>query len=51
LSDKEVRKQFQERKTGERMIAVVLHPASRQGKTYRLATKQDLETFRAAENI
>lgn len=49
LSDKEVRKQFQEGKTGERMIAVVLHHPEKQGKTYRLATEKDLEIFGEAE--
>ncbi|HQE22178.1 MAG TPA: DUF1156 domain-containing protein [Thermosynergistes sp.] len=49
LSDKEVRKQFQQGKAGQRMIAVVLHHAGRQGKTYRLATEKDLEVFKAAE--
>ncbi len=49
LSDKEVRKQFQERKAGQKMIAVVLHHPNRQGKTYRLATGKDLEIFKEAE--
>jgi len=55
LSDKEVRKQFNvgadgnPPKAGQRMIAVVLHHPKRQGKTYRLATEKDLETFREAE--
>ena len=49
LSDKEVRKQFQEGKAGERMIVVVLHHPEKQGKTYRLATEKDLEIFREAE--
>jgi len=56
LSDKEVRKQFQEGKAGERMVAVVLHKkrvsGSRvrdSGKRYRLATERDLEVFREAE--
>ncbi len=49
LSAKEVRKQFQEGKAGERMIAVVLHHPGKQGKTYRLATERDLEIFREAE--
>jgi len=52
------RKLFQEGKAGQRMVAVVLHlPASagqaghpnRQGKTYRIATEQDLEIYREAE--
>jgi putative DNA methylase len=49
LSDKEVRKQFQEGKAGQRMVAVVLHHPKRQGKTYRLATEKDLGIFREAE--
>ncbi|MGQ9648064.1 MAG: DUF1156 domain-containing protein, partial [Thermodesulfobacteriota bacterium] len=49
LSDKEVRKQFQEGKAGQRMVAVVLHHPKRQGKTYRLATEKDLEIFKEAE--
>jgi len=52
------RKLFQEGKAGQRMVAVVLHlPASagqaghpnRQGKSYRIATEQDLEIYREAE--
>lgn len=49
LSDKEVRKQFREGKSGQRMIAVILHHPQRQGKTYRLTNKKDLEIFREAE--
>lgn len=49
LSDKEVRKQFQQGKAGQRMVVVVLHHAGRQGKTYRLATEKDLEFFKEAE--
>jgi adenine-specific DNA methylase len=49
LSDKEVRKQFQERKAGQRMVAVVVHHPKRRGKTYRLSTEKDLEVFREAE--
>lgn len=49
LSNKEVRKQFQQGKARQRMIAVVLHHASRQGKTYRLATEKDLAVFKEAE--
>jgi adenine-specific DNA methylase len=49
ISDKENRKQFQEGKAGQRMIAVVLHDPDKQGKTYRLATEKDLEIFREAE--
>lgn len=49
LSDKEVRKQFQQGKAGQRMIAVVLHHTGRQGKTYRLATEKDLDIFKEAE--
>jgi len=49
LSDKEVRKNFLEGKTGQRMVAVVLHHPKSKGKTYRLATKHDLEVFRQAK--
>jgi putative DNA methylase len=49
LSDKEVRKQFQEGKAGQRMAAVVLHHSKRTGKTYRLATEKDVEIFKEAE--
>ncbi len=49
LSDKEVRKQFQEGKAGQRMVAVVLHHPKREGKTYRLATEKEMEIFREAE--
>lgn len=49
LSDKEVRKQFQEGKAGQRMVAVVLHHPEKQGKTYRIATEKDIEIFREAE--
>ena len=49
IDDKTVRKQFQEGKAGQRMIVVVLHHPERQGKTYRLATKNDMEIFEEAE--
>lgn len=49
LSDKEVRRQFQEGKAGQRMVAVVLHHPKRQGKKYRIATENDIEIFREAE--
>jgi len=49
LRDKEVRKQFQEGKSGQRMIVVVLHHPKRTGKTYRIALGDDLKTFVEAE--
>ncbi|MEW6446660.1 MAG: DUF1156 domain-containing protein [Bacillota bacterium] len=49
LSDKEMRRQFQEGRAGQQMVAVVLHHPGRQGKTYRLATEKDMEIFREAE--
>jgi adenine-specific DNA methylase len=49
LSDKEVRKQFQDGIAGQRMVMVVLHHPKRQGKTYRLAIEEDLEIFKKAE--
>jgi adenine-specific DNA methylase len=49
VDDKTVRKLFQERKAGQRMIAVVMHNPEKKGKTYRIATAKDLEIFREAE--
>jgi adenine-specific DNA methylase len=49
VDDKTTRKLFQEGKSGQRMIAVVLHNPKKQGKTYRLATEKDLEIFKEAE--
>ena len=49
VDDKTTRKLFQQGKTGERMVAVVLHKPGTQGKRYRLATEKDLEIFRKAE--
>ena len=47
--DKTTRKLFAEGMSGQRMIAVVLHKPSEQGKRYRLATEKDMEVFRKAE--
>ena len=49
LSDKEVRKQFQEGKASQRMVVVVLYNPKKQGKTYRIATEEDFEVFKEAE--
>ncbi|RZN64442.1 MAG: DUF1156 domain-containing protein [Candidatus Methanoliparum thermophilum] len=49
LSDKDNRRQFQEGKAGQRMIAVVLHHPDKKGKTYRSATDKDVEIFKEAE--
>lgn len=43
------RKLFQEGKASDRMVIVVLHKSGKSGKTYRLATDQDLETFKKSE--
>ena len=48
ISDKEVRKLFQEGKASQRMIAVVLYNP-KMGKTYRIATDKDVEVFKKAE--
>jgi len=47
VDDKRVRRLFQEGKAGQWMVAVVL--SRPQGKTYRLATKRDVEIYRKAE--
>ncbi|MEM3255907.1 MAG: DUF1156 domain-containing protein, partial [Thermoplasmatales archaeon] len=49
VDDKTTRKLFQQKKVGERMVAVVLHHSKRQEKTYRLATEMDLKIFEQAE--
>jgi len=48
ISDKELRKLFQEGKASQRIIAVILHNPNG-GKVYRIATEEDLKTFREAE--
>jgi adenine-specific DNA methylase len=49
VDDKTLRKLFQEGKTGQRMVAVVLHRPGTEGKRYRVATERDIEIFREAE--
>jgi len=46
ISDKEIRKIFQEGKAGQRMIVIILH--NKTGKNYRIATDKDLEIFKEA---
>lgn len=43
------RKLFQEGKSGQRMVAVVLHHPKRKGKTYRIVAEKDLKVFDEAE--
>jgi len=43
------RRLFREGQAGQRMVAVVLHHPDRKGKTYRLATEEDLKAYRVAE--
>ena len=49
VDDNTVKKLFQNGKSGQRMIAVVLHHPRTKGKTYRLATKKDMEIYKEAE--
>jgi len=49
IDDKTTRRLFREGKSGQRLMAVVLHHPKRPGKTYRLPTERDLEAYRAAE--
>jgi len=49
IDDKTTRRLFQEGKSGQRIVAVVLHHPRRQGKTYRIAKEEDLEVFYEAE--
>jgi len=48
VDDKTTRRLFVNGKSGQRMIAVVLHNP-RTGRTYRLATDKDLQIFKEAE--
>ena len=49
IDAKDVRKQFQEGKASQRMIAVVYTKKNQKGKFYRLATEEDLRAYREAE--
>lgn len=49
IDAKTTRKLFQEGKSGQRMVAVVLHHPKKQGKTYRISNEEDLEFYREAE--
>jgi adenine-specific DNA methylase len=49
LNERDVRKQFQEGTSGQRMVVTVLQHPNRRGKTYRLATVEDLQAFKNAE--
>ena len=46
---KTTRRLFQEGKANQRMVAVALHHPKRQGKTYRIATENDMRIFEDAE--
>jgi putative DNA methylase len=49
IDDETTRRLFREGKSGQRLMAVVLHHPNRPGKTYRLPTERDLAAYRAAE--
>ena len=49
VDDKTTRKLFQKGKSGQRMVAVVLHKSGVMGKRYRIAEKRDREIFDEAE--
>jgi putative DNA methylase len=49
IDDNTTRRLFREGKSGQRLMAVVLHHSKRTGKTYRLPTERDLAAYRAAE--
>ena len=46
---KDVRKQFRDGKSCQRMVAVVTHKIGTQGKKYRLATDNDMDVYNKAE--
>lgn len=47
---KDTRRLFQEGMAGEKMVAIVTHRPNVTGKRYRLATDEDEEVFKQAEN-
>jgi putative DNA methylase len=49
LNDEDLRKEFQEGKSSQRMLIVVLQNPKIPGKTYRVATENDLKIFKSAE--
>jgi len=49
ISAKTLKKLFQEKKNGEKLIAVVLHNPKERGKKYRVATEKDVKIFKEAE--
>ncbi|MDM3863242.1 MAG: hypothetical protein PT118_26215, partial [Aphanizomenon gracile PMC644.10] len=50
LTDKDTRKQFIDGIASQRMVAVVLHNPKSSGKTYRLATAEDMAIFNDAQS-
>lgn len=48
IDAKTLRKEAQEGRMGERMVAVALYKPGRTGKTYRVAVEDDMEVFYAA---
>jgi adenine-specific DNA methylase len=49
ISDKELRRLFQEGKADQRMVAVILHNPKVEKKIYRIATEKDVQIFKEAE--
>jgi len=49
IEAKDVRKQFQEGKAGQKMVAVVYTKSGKSGKFYRLATEKDMKIYKEAE--
>jgi putative DNA methylase len=49
IESKDVRKQFQSGRAGERMIAVIFQKQGERGKRYRIATEKDMEVYSKAE--
>lgn len=49
IDDDTTRKQFQEKRDGQRLLTAVLNKSNQNGKHYRLATEEDVQTFQDAE--
>ncbi|MCS7202731.1 MAG: hypothetical protein NZ841_08155, partial [Dictyoglomus sp.] len=49
IDDDTTRRLFQQGKSGQRMVAVVLHYPEKEGKYYRISKEEDLKAYKEAE--
>jgi len=51
IDDESTRRLFQEGKSGQRLVAVVLNSKQRSGKTYRVAKEEDTQVYQTASKM